>query len=393
MAHYITRGELYSLVWSTPMKLLAPRFGISDVALAKHCQRLQIPLPNRGYWARQRAGRKTLQTPLGLRPPGMSDAVTIGKEPYWQGLSEEELLGPLSAEPVFPEELSSVVERVRQMLGKVAVAKYLEHSHALVARLLEADEQRRQKQRNSAYPSIFDNPIFESPIEQRRLRIINALFLTVERCGCKPSIRDRNGRELYVQVGQQHVGFSLDQVQTDRRLAKGTQAVKKGESNKLKLELQSFNDRDKIHLSWQDDGVKKLERQIGEIAVQLIVAGEAQYREMARRQYEWRVQRKGEMEREVARRKAKDERLRREQQIKRQQERIDRLLAEAGALRKANDIRAYVETAQNANLNTDPVQFELFKAWAHWALGQADRIDPIKNGVWVRMQQATSEDV
>src|SRR5678815_3977505 len=101
MAHQITREELYSLVWSQPMKVLALSFGISDVALAKHCQRAQIPLPRRGYWARQRAGKKTLQMPLGPRPPGMSDVVTIGRENYWSSRSlaavEEELLGPLPA--------------------------------------------------------------------------------------------------------------------------------------------------------------------------------------------------------------------------------------------------------------------------------------------------------
>jgi hypothetical protein len=31
----LTRAELYNLVWSEPMRMLAPRFGLSDVALAK----------------------------------------------------------------------------------------------------------------------------------------------------------------------------------------------------------------------------------------------------------------------------------------------------------------------------------------------------------------------
>jgi hypothetical protein len=33
MVHQIPREELYRLVWSEPIKQLAPRFGISDVAL------------------------------------------------------------------------------------------------------------------------------------------------------------------------------------------------------------------------------------------------------------------------------------------------------------------------------------------------------------------------
>ena len=31
----LTRQQLYDLIWSEPMKTVAPRFGVSDVALAK----------------------------------------------------------------------------------------------------------------------------------------------------------------------------------------------------------------------------------------------------------------------------------------------------------------------------------------------------------------------
>jgi hypothetical protein len=39
MAKRLSRKQLYELVWSEPMKILAPRFGISDVALKKTCAR------------------------------------------------------------------------------------------------------------------------------------------------------------------------------------------------------------------------------------------------------------------------------------------------------------------------------------------------------------------
>jgi len=44
MSHRFTRQELYDLVWSEPMKKLAPRYQISDVALAKACRRADIPV-------------------------------------------------------------------------------------------------------------------------------------------------------------------------------------------------------------------------------------------------------------------------------------------------------------------------------------------------------------
>jgi hypothetical protein len=48
----LSREDLYQIAWSKPMSELAKDFGISDVALAKRCKRLGIPLPGRGYWAR-----------------------------------------------------------------------------------------------------------------------------------------------------------------------------------------------------------------------------------------------------------------------------------------------------------------------------------------------------
>ena len=63
----LSREELYDLVWSTPMLELAKGFRISDVALAKRCKRLGIPLPGRGHWARVEAGQKLSRPKLPAR--------------------------------------------------------------------------------------------------------------------------------------------------------------------------------------------------------------------------------------------------------------------------------------------------------------------------------------
>jgi len=61
MAERFSRETLYDFVWSEPMKVLSTRFGLSDVALKKTCERAGIPTPDRGYWAKKEAGKKTLQ--------------------------------------------------------------------------------------------------------------------------------------------------------------------------------------------------------------------------------------------------------------------------------------------------------------------------------------------
>lgn len=60
----LKREELYEKVWARPVRELAKEHGISDVALAKICQKLEIPRPGRGYWARKAAGKSVKQDPL-----------------------------------------------------------------------------------------------------------------------------------------------------------------------------------------------------------------------------------------------------------------------------------------------------------------------------------------
>jgi hypothetical protein len=44
------RTELHSQVWAEPMRSVAKKYGISEVALAKRCRKWGIPLPVQGHW-------------------------------------------------------------------------------------------------------------------------------------------------------------------------------------------------------------------------------------------------------------------------------------------------------------------------------------------------------
>jgi hypothetical protein len=60
----LSRTELYEKIWTEPMSKLAPRYGLSDVGLAKICKRNKIPRPPRGYWAKKQFGNAPCRTPL-----------------------------------------------------------------------------------------------------------------------------------------------------------------------------------------------------------------------------------------------------------------------------------------------------------------------------------------
>jgi len=58
------RRGLYDKIWAEPMLVVAKRYGLSDVGMAKLCRRAQIPVPPRGYWARLRAGKQVRRPAL-----------------------------------------------------------------------------------------------------------------------------------------------------------------------------------------------------------------------------------------------------------------------------------------------------------------------------------------
>lgn len=73
----LTRRALYDLVWSKPMTTLAEEFGISDVGLAKICDRHRVPTPQRGYWAKIAAGQSVKKTYFAEAPDPKLNAVEI----------------------------------------------------------------------------------------------------------------------------------------------------------------------------------------------------------------------------------------------------------------------------------------------------------------------------
>lgn len=77
----LSRQDLYELAWSKPLVDLAKDFGLSDVALAKRCRKLGIPIPGRGYWAKVAAGQTPRQPPLKQREEKWPDHTALTFDP------------------------------------------------------------------------------------------------------------------------------------------------------------------------------------------------------------------------------------------------------------------------------------------------------------------------
>src|SRR5690606_8956991 len=170
-----TRQELYDLVWSTPMTALAPKFGISDVALRKRCQNHEIPTPGVGYWAQVAVGRPPERPRLPPAPAHLEHIVFEVRDPG------------SSPRPTVP-----VVE----------VARKLSEPHPTVAwleRQLNAAEP-DQHGRLVVGPKWSPSAALSSPCRNRAARLLDAFCKALEQRGHEVQARTRGQNASYEEI-------------------------------------------------------------------------------------------------------------------------------------------------------------------------------------------------
>ena len=378
MTTRISRQQLYDLVWSSPLTALSKQLGVSDVGLGKACRKAEIPLPGLGHWAKRAAGKPFVQAKLPPRGIGKPDEVEIGAGPrFWsRGPTDEEIVQtPIPPAPTFSESVEVLTERARKLVGKVSVPT-LDQPHRLIATILEVDAGRARQYATQAYS--WNKPAYSEPSARRRLRLLNALFIALTRCGCQPWVRGHETLEAGARVGDQHLSFKLVLEGQSRSSGKrGLPGVP------LQFEISWWQTDPAIPLRWQDTEERKLEKQIGDLVVGVLVAGEMHYRTRLLHEHQWRIDRKRELE-ERARKAAREEAERERQRIARiQKRRRDRLLAQANAWTRAAEIRRFVEAviAATQSLPADSESHAARDIWVQWALSEASSIDPIADDV------------
>jgi hypothetical protein len=324
----------------------------------------------------------------------MSEVVSVGKSYYdrYRTLSREEVLGPIPDAPNFQEELESVERRTRDTLGKARFIKSLDHPHDAVRKQLKADDERRQKQLQSRYPMPWDGPIFETPFEQRRLRILNSIMMGVAKAGVRAALRGREARDVSFHVADQVVGLELDAIDSFSRNRRYEPFQAREPKARMRLVILNSPGAETERWLWEDSDTRKIENDIEEIAVRLILSAEIQYREGRVSSHEWWLKRRGQVieEDRQAREKAEREELQRQKRLA--QERVDRLLREAESLQKAETIRTYIERVQTIASQQDYDRVAV-DDWARWALDVANTLDPVLTGRFLNStEQETPAD-
>jgi hypothetical protein len=360
--------DLIAFAWSAPLRDLAAQVGLSDVGLKKQLVSYGIPLPRQGYWNKIKAGKKVPAMPEpGPRKPGQSIIMRVDHR--FEGIIA--VAAPMTSEGPFasdlvPDDLDDLLKLELQAIGTVKVPKMLGYAPPGLHDVLRQEEKRRVRFAQNRWSR---GPLFDSPVSQRQLKIWSTLYSTLVKRGHAGQAYEHEGQLMcQVSIGDTRIGVELGVLGSSSRRGDRT-TDNLPVTTPLTLRISPLFDG-RSDISWQDDKDGTLEEKIGTIAALTIVAGEKAFR---RRLKETKVQ----ADQEIAR---QDEQRRQRKQALNDQ-RLEKLRESGDLLRQSRNIRHLVgEVRQAMELGThdiDPLQIAL---WEQWALGEADRLDPILSG-------------
>ena len=364
---HVLPDDLIAYAWSAPMRDLAGAVAMSDVGLKKLLRAHGIGPPPQGYWNKVHAGRPVPKPPRApARRPGETGRISLDQR-FAKVLKPAPLMsstGPFASVEV-PEDLNELLARELKAIGRIAVPRTLEQPHPGLHQLLKQEQRRREKANE---PFHWDTPKFDGPFDQRRLRLLNGLFLGLSKRGHFGDLYERDG-VLHVGaiIGDTRVGFSLELARQKAARSRMPQAIDPQLPVKAPLALVVVGEGG---ARWEDGADGTLETRLASLVAGLIVAGEARFRRSLAQAEEWEQQRRVDAERG-----------RRERLASLNQKRLEQLHASGQLLRQAEDLRALAarvgEAVAGGALTLEPGALE---AWLAWASAEADRLDPVLSG-------------
>ncbi|WP_375244911.1 hypothetical protein [Sphingomonas parapaucimobilis] len=362
----VALADLIAFAWSAPMRDLATRMQMSDVGLKKLLRAHGVSGPPQGHWNRVHAGRPVSEPPAApARRPGEKPYIHV--DGRFVDLPEAPLpssAGPFASAKV-PENLEELRTQALKAVGRPASATKITVPHPAIGKLLAGDEKEREKAEKSRWHTAIT--LYDSPFEKRRLRLLNAVFLTLSRMGHGgTSDRDGHHTSFYAIIGDTRVSLHLDEAgrktPTYNRYTAPRPDPKRPASVSLRLTAGSS--------TWQDDASGKLEGQIADIVAGLIVEGERSYRMHLR-----------ELEEQAERERIEAERRRQERLRKANADRVVALVESGRLLAEAENLRSLVARVGEAVMDGRlDLSAEQLVEWRQWANQEADKLDPVLSG-------------
>lgn len=387
------RAQLYEEVWDEAMQVVAKRYGVSGVALAKTCRRMGVPVPGRGYWAKLRAGREVEpRPPLPPLEPGQPQQAFVQRvqqpaRPQWA----EEVAQAVSLDTAEPVVVAATLEDPHKLV--VLASRYLAKAHVSGGLLCVS------------HKSCLDIRVSPQSLD-RALRIFDSLIKAAERAGLKVEVAvvDKpepanpygyrfaervpepparvtraicDGEIIEFRLTEEVRRVEVPQPQGPAKKRLGYQPLVCGDQPTGELLLQLLNTSGLgVRSKWQDGKQQRVENCLAEFIANLSRASLAF--KLKRQAEEERAQ----AAREAERRRWEEEKRRNEEEERQRQEkrRRDEFEAEVARWRRARDIRDYVQAALEALGEEDPscASDKAQRERLRWALEYSDKLDPLQ---------------
>lgn len=346
-----SRKDLYDLVWSTPLTVLAKKYNISDNGLRKMCVGLNIPLPRHGYWQKIKHGK----TPKKMELP----ADSRDNEIFTLELVTEDTV-----------RVSSILEKIKtqqkiiedEVDSKLVVPDRLVNPDILIVGFKErhnASEKRDWSSKvYSQYPNALDISVTKENL-LRALRFFDTLIKVLKIRGYTIGFSDKC---TYVAIKGEKIEIRLREKNkiTKETNNYGWTSNKYEPTGVLYFGVKaSFNDK-----TWSD-GERKIEEVVSNIIAYIEVKGE----ELHQRTIEWENERRvreGEKQKRIKYQELQDAEL----------TKFKDLLFDVERWKLLKDLRAYIddfESTHNQLSQSDPEIIEKI----NWMKKKADWYDPL----------------
>jgi hypothetical protein len=366
--------DVTAFAWSAPMRELAQTIGISDVALKKLLRAKGIVTPPQGHWNRVHAGRK-VPAPPAPRPRGPGETGRVSLDRRFRGHVPEAapmpIGGPFASARV-PEDLGELRARELEAFGRVMAPRDLARPAAGLARLLRTEAARREKAAASGWT--WNEPHFDTPLGERQMRLLSGLFSALARRDHRSEAWEENeALRARCTIGDEPLRLRVEiagKHRSEERVGYQRPARDLPARTPLRLVLDRSL-RVPLVTAWSDEPDRPLEKQLAEIAADLVVAAEASFRQ-------------GLIEARARQAQSRrwEEARRREELKELEGKRLADLKTSGELLRQAEEIRALVARVEQAMRRGSSAELtvENVGRWKQWALSKADELDPVQSG-------------
>ena len=364
----VTREVLYEQVWTTPMRQLAKDYGVSDVALAKTCRKLDVPVPPRGYWAKLQHGKKTAPRPPLSPVDGARERATVTRSPP--------AMPPVASDPAIADHVAALQDEG----NRIRVADELQRPHPAV-----------RAPRTSAPPNA---PLYgrHQPVPEpskvlpitvskehvnRALRILDALAKALEAKGY-PVTGDGaliEGQRVQIAIMEKqdrtpHVPTPAE-LENRKRYGSRLPTWDHRPSGLLRIHCDSYtSERRDLRKSWSDGRSGRLEDTLDEVFLGLVLIG------IALRQRADEFKAEEERRAELAR-----QREERERQAFVSAARNKDIVARAEALAQAEVVRRMIAVVEERARGSSDACPEDLGRWLERAGKIAASLDPLSDGL------------